>query len=160
SGVAGGITRDDLPDYPTRRGAAAAPAAAGVATLAAPAAPPAAAAPLPAYMKAASLGAPGTGPREETVPFSRVRRVIAENMVKAKHTAAHTHCFDECDMGAIVSLRKEWAPKLEAQGTKLTYMPFFIKAAVFALKEFPWVNGSVSPSGDAMILKHYYNIGM
>ena len=94
------------------------------------------------------------------MPFTRVRRVIAENMVKAKHTAAHTHCFDECDMGAIVALRKEWAPKLEAQGIKLTFMPFFIKAAVFALKEYPWVNGSVSPQGDAMIVKHYYNIGM
>jgi len=89
-----------------------------------------------------------------------VRRVIAENMVRAKHTAAHTHCFDECDMGAIVRLRKEWAPKLEAQGIKLTFMPFFIKAAVFGLQEFPWMNGSVSPQGDAMILKRYYNIGM
>jgi len=39
-------------------------------------------------------------------------------------------------------------------------MPFFIKAAVFALQEYPWVNGSVSPQGDAMILKHYYNIGI
>jgi pyruvate/2-oxoglutarate dehydrogenase complex dihydrolipoamide acyltransferase (E2) component len=39
-------------------------------------------------------------------------------------------------------------------------MPFFIKASVFALKEFPWVNGSVAPSGDAMVLKRYYNIGM
>jgi pyruvate dehydrogenase E2 component (dihydrolipoamide acetyltransferase) len=106
------------------------------------------------------VGGASAGPRETTIPFTRVRKVIAENMIKAKHTAAHTHCFDECDMGAIVALRREWAPKLEAQGIKLTYMPFFIKAAVFALKEFPWVNGSVSPSGDAMILKHYYNIGM
>src|SRR5258706_609207 len=127
----------------------------------APAAALAAPAPLPSFMRGATAGAAaGGGPREETIPFTRVRRVIAENMVKAKHTAAHTHCFDECDMGAIVALRKEWAPRLEAQGIKLTYMPFFIKAAVFALREFPWVNGSVSPSGDAMILKRYYNIGM
>jgi pyruvate dehydrogenase E2 component (dihydrolipoamide acetyltransferase) len=81
-------------------------------------------------------------------------------MVRAKHTAAHTHCFDEADMSAIVALRKEWAPKLEAQGIKLTYMPFFIKASVFALREFPWMNGSVTPQGDAMVLKRYYNIGM
>jgi pyruvate/2-oxoglutarate dehydrogenase complex dihydrolipoamide acyltransferase (E2) component len=81
-------------------------------------------------------------------------------MVRAKHTAAHTHCFDEADMSAIVALKKEWGPKLEAQGVKLTYMPFFIKAAVLALKEFPWVNGSVSPQGDAMVVKHYYNIGI
>jgi pyruvate dehydrogenase E2 component (dihydrolipoamide acetyltransferase) len=100
------------------------------------------------------------GPREETIPFTRVRKVIAENMVKAKHTAAHTHCFDEVDMSAIVALRKEWAPKLEKQGVKLTYMPFFIKAAVLALREYPWMNGAVSPAGDAMIVKRYYNIGM
>jgi len=102
----------------------------------------------------------GRRAREETIPFTRVRKLIAENMVKAKHTAAHTHCFDEVDMSAIVALRKEWAPRLEKQGVKLTYMPFFIKASVLALKEYPWVNGAVSPEGDAMVLKRYYNIGM
>ena len=48
--------------------------------------------------------------------------------------------------------------KLEAQGVKLTYMPFFIKAAVIALREFPWVNGEVR--GDTMVVKRYYNIGI
>ena len=159
SGVAGRITRDDLLDYLKRRVApalGAAPAQAAVPRASAPVA----AAPLPSFLQPAALGAASAGPRETTIPFSRVRKVIAENMIKAKHTAAHTHCFDECDMSAIVALRKEWAPRLEAQGIKLTFMPFFIKAAVFALKEFPWVNGSVSPQGDAMIVKHYYNIGM
>ena len=79
-------------------------------------------------------------------------------MLKAKHTAAHTHCFDEADMCAIVGLRKEWGPKLEAQGVKLTYMPFFIKASVIALKEYPWVNGRCP--GDAIVVKRYYNIGI
>jgi pyruvate/2-oxoglutarate dehydrogenase complex dihydrolipoamide acyltransferase (E2) component len=158
SGVAGRVTRDDLLDYLGRRGAS--PAAQPVASAMAPAAPRPAAAPLPSFLQPTATAGGTAGPRETTVPFSRVRKVIAENMIKAKHTAAHTHCFDECDMSAIVALRKEWAPKLEAQGIKLTFMPFFIKAAVFALKEFPWVNGSVSPQGDAMVLKHYYNIGM
>ena len=163
SGVAGRITRDDLLDYLKRRGAGlapslSAPAVAAPSRIPAPAAAPPA--PLPSFLQPAALGAAAAGPRETTIPFTRVRKVIAENMVKAKHTAAHTHCFDECDMSRIVALRKEWAPKLEAQGIKLTYMPFFIKAAVFALKEFPWVNGSVSPQGDAMIVKHYYNIGI
>ena len=157
SGVAGRVTRDDLLDYLQRRGTA----SVAPAVPAAPrAAAPVAAAPLPSFLRPAAVGGAAAGPRETTIPFSRVRKVIAENMIKAKHTAAHTHCFDECDMSAIVALRKEWAPKLEAQGIKLTYMPFFIRAAVFALKEFPWVNGSVSPQGDAMIVKHYYNIGM
>lgn len=155
SGTAARVTRDDLLDWLKNRPVAAAVTAAP-ARAAAPAASPAA---LPAFMRAASAPA-GTGPREEVIPFSRVRKVIAENMVKAKHTAAHTHCYDEADMSAIVALRKEWAPKLEAQGVKLTYMPFFIKASVLALKEFPWMNGAVSPAGDAMIVKKYYNIGL
>ena len=160
SGIAGRVTRDDLIEYlqsRTTRPAAAAPAPA-----AAPASRPApapSAAPRPAFLSAAT--APATaGAREDVIPFSKVRRLIAENMVKAKHTAAHTHCFDEADMSAIVALKREWAAKLEAQGVKLTYMPFFIKASVLALKEFPWMNGSVSPQGDSMIVKHYYNIGM
>src|SRR5205814_10186036 len=99
-----------------------------------------------------------SGPREEVVPFTKVRKLIAENMLRSKHGAAHTHCFDECDMGAILALKKEWGPKLEDQGVRLTYMPFFIKASVLALKEYPWVNGEVR--GDTMVVKRYYNIGM
>jgi 2-oxoglutarate dehydrogenase E2 component (dihydrolipoamide succinyltransferase) len=137
--------------------------------------PPAPPAPLPipaaAPAAGAAPGAPGpavagtpvgagapAGAREEVVPFSKVRRLIAENMVRAKHTAAHTHCFDEADLGAVMALRREWAPRLEPQGVHLTYMPFFIKAAVLALREFPWVNGEVR--GESMVLKRYYNIGI
>ena len=160
SGVDARVTRDDLLDYLKRRTSApAAPAVAAPAV--ARAAAPGAAASVPAFLRpTVNVAAGPAGPREETIPFTRVRRVIAEHMVKAKHTAAHTHCFDECDMSAIVALKKEWAPKLEQQGVKLTYMPFFIKAAVFALKEFPWMNSSVTPAGDALTLKHYYNIGI
>jgi 2-oxoglutarate dehydrogenase E2 component (dihydrolipoamide succinyltransferase) len=137
----------------TERPAVAAPASAP----ARGAAPAVAAGPVPAFLTA-QVAAPSGGPREEVVPFSKVRKLIAENMVRAKHTAAHTHCFDEADMSAIVALKKEWGPKLEAQGIKLTYMPFFIKASVLALKEFPWVNGEVR--GETMVVKKYYNIGM
>ncbi len=154
SGVAGRVTRDDLLDYLGRRGAA--PAAAAPAAAAAMA-PAAVSAPLPSFMRA-NVAAAASGPRTEVVPFTKVRKLIAENMVKAKHTAAHTHCFDEVDMSAIVALKKEWGPKLEAQGVKLTYMPFFIKACVLALREFPWVNGEVQ--GDTLVLKKYYNIGL
>jgi 2-oxoglutarate dehydrogenase complex dihydrolipoamide succinyltransferase (E2) component len=155
TGVAGRVTRDDLLRYlQSRMQRAAAPAAPSTAVSPAPAA---AAAPPPAFLAARVAPAAG-GPREEVVPFSKVRKLIAENMVRAKHTAAHTHCFDEADMSAIVALKKEWGPKLEAQGIRLTYMPFFIKASVIALRDFPWVNGEVR--GDAIVVKRYYNIGM
>jgi 2-oxoglutarate dehydrogenase complex dihydrolipoamide succinyltransferase (E2) component len=153
SGVAGRVTRDDLLQYLQSR--AARPAAA-----AAPAHAPAmapSAAPPPAFL-AARVAPAAAGAREEVVPFSKVRKLIAENMVRAKQTAAHTHCFDEADMSAIVALKKEWGPKLEAQGVKLTYMPFFIKASVIALREFAWVNAEVK--GDSLVVKRYYNIGM
>jgi len=150
SGMGGRITRDDLMTYLDRRGAAPAPAA--------PAAPRAAeAAPAAGFMRGQTSAA-ASGPRTESVPFTKVRKLIAENMIRAKHTAAHTHCFDEADMSAVVALKKEWGPKLEAQGVKLTYMPFFIKAAVFALKEYPWVNAEVQ--NDSILLKRYYNIGI
>ncbi|MBI1798503.1 MAG: 2-oxo acid dehydrogenase subunit E2 [Candidatus Eisenbacteria bacterium] len=158
SGVAGRVTRDDLLEYLQSR--ATRPAAAAPAAASATAQRPVPAASGPPGFLGAATAATAAGAREEIVPFTRVRRLIAENMVKAKHTAAHTHCFDEAEMAAIVALRREWAPKLETQGVKLTYMPFFIKAAVLALREFPWVNGSVSPQGDAMIVKKYYNIGL
>ncbi len=155
SGVAGRVTRDDLLQYlqsrATRPLAPAAPSAPAPG-FAAPAAAP------PTAFLAARVSPAAVGPREEVVPFTRVRKLIAENMVRAKHTAAHTHCFDETDMSAIVALKREWGPKLEAQGIKLTYMPFFIKASVIALREFPWVNGEVR--GDSMVVKKYYNIGM
>ncbi len=178
SGIAGRVTRDDLLEYLKGRqpqGAAAPrwlppvegagpPLAQGMAVAAAPAvetrppaAPPAVAAPPPPGQAPPPPAAPG-GPREEVVPFSQVRKLIAENMIRAKHTAAHTHCFDEADMSAIVALRREWAPRLEAQGVKLTYMPFFIKAAVLALREFPGVNAEVR--GETIVVKRYYNIGM
>jgi len=158
SGVAGRVTRDDLLEYLQSRTAA--PSAPAPSAPAAAKAAPSAPANVPSFLRGAVTGAASTGAREETITFTRVRKVIADNMVKAKHTAAHTHCFDECDMTAVVALRKEWAPKLESQGIKLTYMPFFIKAACFALKEFPWMNSSVTPAGDAITLKRYYNIGI
>jgi pyruvate/2-oxoglutarate dehydrogenase complex dihydrolipoamide acyltransferase (E2) component len=166
SGIAGRVTRDDLLDYLKSRSPGAAPAASPSVAMppvavpaapgrvaAAPATPPA---PIPGFAAAPAPSAAGA--REDVVPFSKVRKLIAENMVRAKQTAAHTHCFDEADMGAIVAFKKEWGPKLEAQGVKLTYMPFFIKASTLALKEFPWVNGEVR--GDAMVVKRYYNIGI
>jgi 2-oxoglutarate dehydrogenase complex dihydrolipoamide succinyltransferase (E2) component len=163
SGIAGRVTRDDLIEYLERRGSQPMPQPAARPSLApaaaaAPAVPASPRAPQAGYLAPQVAPSGAAGPREEVVPFSRVRKLIAENMVRAKHTAAHTHCFDEADMGAIVALKKEWGAKLEAQGVKLTYMPFFIKASVLALREFPWVNGEVR--GDAMVVKHYYNIGM
>ncbi len=157
SGIAGRVTRDDLLEYLERRGSPTAPAPVAAASPAPAMAPSPARPTTPLPGSFAGAAAAPAGPREETIAFSKVRKLIAENMVKAKHTAAHTHCFDEVDMSAIVQLKREWGKKLEAQGIKLTYMPFFIKASVLALREFPWVNGEVR--GDSIVVKRYYNVG-
>ena len=154
SGVAGRVTRDDLLDYLKTRTQQPQPAVSAMPGAAMPAAP---AGPPPGFLTA-TVSAAAAGPREETIPFTKVRKLIAENMVKSKFTAPHVTTFDDVDMTAVVQLRKEWGPELERQGIKLTFVPFFIKASVFALKEFPWVNGMVK--GDAMVLKKYYNIGI
>ena len=155
SGIAGRVTRDDLLDYLKNRRAAPPPIPTAVAPpLQAPARE---AGPRPGFLTPATNAA-AAGPREEVVPFTKVRKLIAENMLKSKHSAPHVTTFDEVDMTAVVSLKKEWGPKLEAQGVKLTFMPFFVKASVWALKEFPWVNGTVR--GDSIVLRKYYNIGI
>jgi len=150
SGVGGRVTRDDLLDY-LRTRVAGSPAAAASGTVVREPGP------RPAFL-GGSISPSAAGPREEVVPFTKVRKLIAEHMVKSKHTAPHVTTFDEVDMTAIVQLRKEWGPRLENDGVKLTFMPFCIKASVFALREYPWVNGTVQ--GDSIVLRKYYNIGI
>ena len=151
SGIAGRVTRDDLLDYLEARTAPPIPAMAAAAARAPETGP------RPGFL-AAAVAPAAPGAREEVIPFTKVRKLIADHMVKSKFTAPHVTTFDEVDMTEVVALRKEWGPKLEQRGIKLTFMPFFIKANVFALKEFPWVNGTVR--GDSMVLKKYYNIGI
>jgi len=96
---------------------------------------------------------------EEVIPLAGVRKLIAEHMVKSRHTAAHTLTIDEVDMTRLVSLRNAYKePVREKYGVKLTYMPFLIKASVWALQEHPWVNASIVE--DQIVVKRYYHIGM
>lgn len=100
-----------------------------------------------------------TGPREEVVPYAGVRKVIGDHMVKSKQTAMHYTTFDECDFTSLVELRQRHKSQIqEKYGVNLTYLPFIIKAACFALKEFPVVNASIM--GDKIVYKKYCNIGV
>jgi len=111
------------------------------------------AAPAPVRVTAPSPGG------EEVIPLTGVRKLIAEHMVKSRHTAAHTLTIDEVDMTRLVSLRQSNKDAVkEKYGVKLTYMPFLIKATVWALKEHPWVNASIVE--DQIVVKRYYHIGM
>lgn len=115
----------------------------------------AAAAPVP-RPAAASVPGSRTVTRERVSPL---RARIAQRLVQAQHTAAMLTTFNECDMSAVMDLRKQYKEEFEKkQGVGLGFMGFFVKAAVAALKSFPLVNGSfiTDEKGEPTIEKHDY----
>lgn len=91
--------------------------------------------------------------------MSPLRRKIATHLVLAQQEAAILTTFNECDMSAVINLRKNLQEAFVAKhGIKLGFMSFFIKAVVDALKTVPNVNGRID--GNDMILNHYYDIGI
>jgi 2-oxoisovalerate dehydrogenase E2 component (dihydrolipoyl transacylase) len=108
--------------------------------------------------KAAS--APAGASESERIPLRGLRRVIADHMVHSKHTAAHTLHVDEADLTDLVAMRERAKAKAAAEGIKLTYLPFFVKAVTGALKRHPYVNASLDDEKHEVVLKKYYNIGI
>lgn len=107
--------------------------------------------------------APEVGPPaglEERVPLRGLRRVIARRMTQSKHTAAHFTYVEEVDMTELVRLREQMRPVAEAQGVRLTYLPFIIKAVIIGLKRFPIINASLDDEKEEIVLKKYYHIGI
>jgi pyruvate dehydrogenase E2 component (dihydrolipoamide acetyltransferase) len=95
----------------------------------------------------------------EVQPMSNMRQKIAEHMVLSKRVSPHVYSVEEVDVTAIAKLRASTKDKFEKEsGTKLTFMPFFIRAAVEALREFPTVNASVD--GTSIVLHKECNIGI
>lgn len=129
---------------------------------AAPASAPAASA-LAASAPAASavaLSSPApTSPRETREKMTTRRKRIAENLLQSQHATAHLTTFNEIDMTAITALRERLKERVEKeQGVKLSFMPFFAKAAALALKAYPVVNAQID--GDTIVYKHYVNMGI
>jgi 2-oxoglutarate dehydrogenase E2 component (dihydrolipoamide succinyltransferase) len=91
--------------------------------------------------------------------MSPLRRKIAQQLVMAQHTAAILTTFNECDMSAVQELRRSKQDEFtKKRGIKLGLMPFFVKAAVEALKTVPVVNGRIE--GDDFIQNNFYDIGV
>jgi 2-oxoglutarate dehydrogenase E2 component (dihydrolipoamide succinyltransferase) len=142
SGPGGRVTKGDML-------AAAAPARAASAPKAAPPAPPAARAPAPASQNG----------RETRERMTTRRRRIAEHLLESQHATAHLTTFNEADMSAVSALRDRLRERIEKEhGVKLTYMPFFARAASLALKAYPAVNAQIE--GDTVVYKHYVNLGI
>jgi 2-oxoglutarate dehydrogenase E2 component (dihydrolipoamide succinyltransferase) len=95
----------------------------------------------------------------EVQPMSVMRQKIAEHMVASKRVSPHVYSMDEMDMTRIAQLREKSKGAFEAKyGTKLTFMPFFVRACVEGLRAFPTVNSSID--GTNVVLHREINIGM
>lgn len=95
----------------------------------------------------------------ETKPLSRIKKLSGANLHRNWVTAPHITQFDEADITDLEDFRKSMQADAEKRGVKLTMLAFLIKASVNALKAYPNFNASLSPEGDSLILKNYYNIG-
>jgi pyruvate dehydrogenase E2 component (dihydrolipoamide acetyltransferase) len=101
---------------------------------------------------------------EERVPVRGLRKKIAEKMSTSMRTVANFAYVEECDMTELVEFRTKLKPIAEKMGTKISYLPFIMKACSIALKEFPEMNASPVEGADGhmaeIIYKKYYNIGV
>jgi pyruvate dehydrogenase E2 component (dihydrolipoamide acetyltransferase) len=178
TGAGGRITKEDMEaaiaaqsgtTAPVAQAAPPAPAPSAVAPRPTPPPPPAvvAAPGAPAahgtqYMPALQVGVP----RErlyfgsyEIQPLSVMRQKIAEHMVASKHVSPHVYSVEEIDMSKIASLRAKSKEEFEKRyETKLTFMPFFVKAAVAGLRAYPALNSSLD--GTNVVVHKEVNIGI
>ena len=92
-------------------------------------------------------------------PLSRIKKLSGANLHRNWVTAPHVTQFDEADITDLEDFRKSMQADAEKRGVKLTMLAFLIKASVNALKAYPNFNSSLSPDGDSLILKNYFNIG-
>jgi len=156
SGLGGRITKQDILAFIEAQPSTAAPPAA--IEYRAPAAPPPAGsvstpAPAPAKLPA-PVAIPG-----ELVAMTQMRKIIAQRMIESRRTSAHVHCMFEVDLSRIVNLRNQRKSGFEQRhGVRLTFMPFFVRAAIIALQQFPIVNASTE--GESIRYHRHVNMGI
>lgn len=97
---------------------------------------------------------------ETTEKIPAMRKAIAKAMVNSKHTAPHVTLMDEIDVQALWDHRKKFKEIAAEQGTKLTFLPYVVKALVSALKKYPALNTSFNEEAGEVVHKHYWNIGI
>ncbi len=172
TGAGGRITKEDIEAVIAGQSAPAAAQSPAPAAVARPSVPPPPPAPMAApgapavhgsqYAPALQIGVP----REriyfgnyEVQPLSNMRQKIAEHMVASKHVSAHVYSVDEIDMTKVAAIRAKAKEEFEKRyETKLTFMPFFVKAVVAGLRAYPTLNASLD--GTNMVLHREINIGM
>lgn len=98
--------------------------------------------------------------RLEYRPLSQIRKTIAKNMTRSKHSAAHMTVFEEVEVSELVKLRAAYKEQFSTDGLKLSYMPFILKAVAEALKQHPILNAELDLENNRMIYKTFYNINI
>jgi len=161
TGSGGRISKKDILDYVEQRQTAAAARTGAVQPPSAPASSisaPAASQPSPAPSTVQPASAAFAGPAQ-VVQMTPMRRQIAEHMVASKRTSAHVYTVFEVEMGKVVGTRERHRDEFERRnGFKLTYTPFFVRAAVEAIRDIPAINSSVD--GTNIIYKRDVNVGI
>jgi pyruvate dehydrogenase E2 component (dihydrolipoamide acetyltransferase) len=95
----------------------------------------------------------------DLVPMNHVRKIIAQRMIESRRTSAHVHCMFQVDLTRIVQLRNKNKSAFEKRnGARLTFMPFFSRAAIITLQQFPIVNASVE--GESIRYHRHVNLGI
>lgn len=162
TGAEGRVTKRDILNYVANRGngtpaPVAAPAPQPIAAAPAPQPAPQAAAPVVSTPTAAP--AANYGNNVEIIEMDRMRKLIADHMVRSKATSPHVTSFTECDVTNIVNWRNKVKNSFEKKyGEKITFTPIFIEAIVNCIRKYPMINSSVD--GDKIIVKKDINIGM
>jgi len=112
-----------------------------------------------ARMARPAAGAPTPG-TVEVVPVRGLRRRIAEKMALSKRTAAHFTFVEQVDATELVGMKNRMAKGAAAEGVKVTFLPFVLKAAVAALRKFPQLNASFDEQRGEIHRKHWYDLGI
>ena len=156
TGKGGRVTREDIDNFGGTPVAApaveAAPATQAAAPAAAPATPAAKAEPAKPFV--------GSAEREERVKLTPMRKAISKAMVNSKHTAPHVTLHDQVEVSKLWDHRKKFKDVAAAQGTKLTFLPYVVKALAVAMKKFPVLNASIDDATQEIVYKNYINIGI
>jgi pyruvate dehydrogenase E2 component (dihydrolipoamide acetyltransferase) len=100
------------------------------------------------------------GEAETRQKMSPTRKAIAKAMVNSKHTAPHVTLFDEVEVSKLWDHRKKFKDVAAAQGTKLTFLPYVVKALAATVRDFPILNASIDDAAQEIVLKNYINIGI
>jgi pyruvate dehydrogenase E2 component (dihydrolipoamide acetyltransferase) len=122
------------------------------------AAPTPSAAPAPPAKSASNAPVPAAIPGD-LVPLTQMRKIIAHRMIESRRTSAHVHCMFEVDITRIVQLRNKNKAAFEKRnGARLTFMPFFTRAAILTLQQYPIVNASLE--GESIRYHRHVNVGI